>query len=129
MFTPKNQWIIIVSSIVIIIAGTYYYYSPMGSKNSDETIVTNVSHLMLLPRERPIVAYLRQANLLHKQQPFYADVIDGDVLLIFPKIGRAIIYRPSGNLIINAGPFSLQGQGIINSESSHSTSTTRVSAQ
>ena len=116
-----KRWIIILLSMVVIGIGLYYYFITHTPEARTAALVTKVGKLMLLPSEQPIVAELRQADILRKQQGFYADVEDGDTLFIFPKVARAIIYRSSRNLIINAGPFSFEGAGTIHTASVGST--------
>jgi hypothetical protein len=66
-----------------------------------------VGALMMIPWEEPIIATINQVDVLIKEQPFYFGAENGDKLLIFPKIQKAIIYSPKKNIIINAGPFAI----------------------
>jgi len=71
----------------------------------DARLLQSVGKLMIIPNEQPVVATINQADVLTKEQPFYAGSQNGDKLLIFPKSQKAIIYSPSRNVIVNSGPF------------------------
>ena len=71
-------------------------------------MVQKVGALMLVPSgETPVMATVTDAASLKSQQQFYADAQNGDVLLVYAKAERAILYRPSSNKIINVGPIYL----------------------
>lgn len=73
--------------------------------------VATVGELMILPEgDEPVLANVTDAEALIKQQAFFAGAINGDQLLLFPKNMKAIIYSPSRNKIINAGPIEQQSQ-------------------
>lgn len=54
--------------------------------------------------EQPIVAKIVDVEKLKAEQQFYKDAANDDVLVIYPSVAKAIIYRPSTNQIVNAGP-------------------------
>ncbi|HEY1041116.1 MAG TPA: hypothetical protein VGE63_00115 [Candidatus Paceibacterota bacterium] len=54
--------------------------------------------------EQPIVAKIIDVEKLRAEQQFYKDAANDDVLVIYPSVAKAIIYRPSTNQIVNAGP-------------------------
>lgn len=68
-------------------------------------VVASVGRHMSLPGDdEPVLAEVTDADALKAQQAFFADAVNGDKLLLFPKSLKAIIYSPSRDLIINAGP-------------------------
>lgn len=72
------------------------------------SLVAKVGNLMLLPTgETPVVATITDASSLKAQQPFYKDAQNGDMIMVYTKAERAIVYRPSENKIINVGPIYL----------------------
>ena len=86
-----------------------------------KTTVDKVSKLMFLPSvetELPQVAVINDAASLAKTQAFFADVKDGDQVLIYLKAQKAIIYRASENKIVNVGPVIADNNGNANSGSS-----------
>ncbi len=67
--------------------------------------VKKVSALMAVPKsETPKVVVLNNVDEIAKQQPFFIGAKNGDVFLVYNESKKAIIYRPSENLIINVGP-------------------------
>jgi hypothetical protein len=76
----------------------------------DAAVLQAVSELMILPSEPdPIIALVADAARLQAEQAFYRGAENGDVLLVFPQSRQAIIYRPSSNKIVNAGPLIVDG--------------------
>lgn len=74
-----------------------------------QQIIDNVAKLMILPKgEQPVIATITDSATLAKEQPFYADSSNGDVVLVYQKALKAIIYNPEKNIIVNVGPVSVQ---------------------
>ena len=72
-------------------------------------ITDNVGKLMMLPKgEQPVIATITDSVNLAKEQPFYAGSSNGDVVLVYQKALKAIIYSPEKNIIVNVGPVSMQ---------------------
>lgn len=105
--------------IVLVIVGYYGWSFYKGQTNSEVqaqkaeeaqilAIVSKVSNLMVLPNDEvPQVAEIKDAELASKEQPFLAGSVDGDILLIYANAGKAIVYSPSRNIIVNVGPVQL----------------------
>ena len=74
---------------------------------ANNDLMESIGKLMVVPNEEPIIATINEAELLIKEQPFYAGVSNWDKLVIFPKSQKAVIYSPSKNIIINSGPFTI----------------------
>ena len=70
-----------------------------------------VGKLMQLPDEDATVATVQDASQLSGQD-FFKDAKDGDKVLIFTIARRAVIYRPSTNMIINSGPIVINSSSI-----------------
>lgn len=74
-------------------------------------IVAKVSKIIILPTgEEPVVATIKDASSLIKEQPFYKGAKNGDVVLVYQKAAKAIVYSPERNVIVNVGPIFLQDQ-------------------
>lgn len=67
-------------------------------------VTAAVGKLMILPNEKPQIATVVDPDALVKQQPFYEGVKKGDKVLFYAEAKRAIIYSPSRNIVVNAGP-------------------------
>lgn len=116
----NKNLIIGVVVLVVVLAGGYYAFARyQAMQNSPEAqaaklelqknaIITKIKALTVLPDEEPVLFTVNDANLLKSQQAFFKDSSNGDVLLVFQKSGKALIYREASNQIINAGPVSFQ---------------------
>ena len=103
--------VLIITIIILALLPTVYFYnkyrvaetSPQTTNAQVQQEVTStigeVGKLMLLPDENPTVATINDITQL-KNQPFFANAMDGDKVLIYGVAGEAIIYRPSINRIV-----------------------------
>lgn len=116
----KNKIVVYIVILLIVIAGGYFGYKAWQAKqNTPEAqaakleaqknaIINKIKQLTVLPEEDPVLFTVNDANLLKSQQAFFKDSENGDVLLVFQKGGKALIYRESQNKIVNSGPVSFQ---------------------
>lgn len=74
--------------------------------SSPDEVLAALGQLIILSDAKPSFAIVDEAALAIKAtEPFFKDAALGDRILIYPD--RAIIYRPSHNIIVNVGPISL----------------------
>lgn len=102
--------IIILIAIIAIGFGGFFYYklhklqiksnqNQLKEKEVD-SLLSKVSDLYLLPEgERPTVATVSDPLAL-KDKSFFTQSLKGDKVLIYTKAGKAILYRPSIDKII-----------------------------
>ncbi len=84
--------------------------SKEDNKKETDRIRGKVSKLMSLPGdEAPVLATIDDVSKL-KNQPFFKDAKNGDKLLMFPKMKKAVIYREKENRLINVGPIAITSQ-------------------
>lgn len=114
MSKSKLSLIVLVVVLVVVGGGWYYYSQSLDSapepvktgelsEEDQQKLLSEVGKLILLPAdEKPSIAVVDNADLLSKSQLFFKDVVNGDQVLIYSS--KAIIYRPSTNLIVNVGP-------------------------
>lgn len=69
-----------------------------------QDIVEMVSRHMKLPDELPNVGVVTDIDMLRATQPFYEGAKNGDVLLLYPSVSRAILFDLNEDVIINVGP-------------------------
>lgn len=100
--------------ILILIAAVavlgYQYYNlkkgVVGTANQQLTeeetndVIESLGKIMKLPAERPQAAKVLNPDQLKALNPFFNDVQMDDYLLLFPP-NKAVIYRPSTNMIVN----------------------------
>lgn len=96
-----------------------------------ESYVKKVAALIAIPKDEvPKVIVLNNAAEIAKQQPFFVGTKDGDVFLAFNKTKKAIIYRPSENIIINVGPiYDEPVANQVSSDQSKSTTPARANTE
>jgi hypothetical protein len=79
------------------------YLSKKAQKEAKATI-DSARELIILPEGEPSIFVVQDPDLLASQQAFFKGSVKGDQLLVYPESGKAIIYSPSRNIIVNSGP-------------------------
>jgi hypothetical protein len=80
-----------------------------NTQKTSQQLISEVGKLVTLPSgETPTIATVNDASKL-KSQPFFADAQNGDKVLIYSHAGKAVIYRPSTNKIIEYSKVNLNG--------------------
>ena len=104
--------VILVVALFAIGLCTYFYFQlrevkinkKEGVTEEVKLLVDKVSALYLLPEgEDPTVATVSDPSVL-KNQSFFTLAEKGDKVLIYNKAGKAILYRPSIDKIIETAP-------------------------
>lgn len=91
----------------------YFYYQYSQVKGANDIVdtkktITAVHKLMNLPEgEVPTVATVTDKSKL-KSEPFFQAAENGDKVLIFKSIKKAILYRPSTNKIVDVAPINTE---------------------
>ena len=113
-----NIPILVVVIVLILLAAIggyigYYYYNQYNilktnpqavSARETHQIISRVSQLMQLPtNESPQIATVVNPTLVQSHTPFL-QAETGDMILIYTRMKRAILYRPSVNKIIDVAP-------------------------
>jgi len=74
--------------------------------------ISKVGKLITLPTdEKPTVATVTDASKV-KSQPFFQNAQNGDIVLIYTKAQKAILYRPSENKIVEVGAVNINNQPV-----------------
>jgi len=127
MERPRNtinmKYVLIGLSVLVfiltIVAGFFYVQYQSIKKNpnqvtkaENDALVERVSKIYSLPKdEAPTIATITDKEKL-KDQPFFANAQNGDKVIIYTKSKKAIIYRPSDNIIVNSGPVALDQKSL-----------------
>ncbi len=110
----KKYYMIGAALLVVVVLVVGFFMSPAlsgSSKNeaavvkANNALLAKIARHIIIPTETPIIATINDAGKLVAEQAFYTGSADGDKLVIFPQAQKAIIYSPSRDIIINAGPF------------------------
>lgn len=86
--------------------------TPTDQVLEDETsIVNRVSKLLHLPSdEKPQIITITTIEQF-KDQPFFKNAKNGDILLIYSKNKKAILYDPKNNIILDTAPIAATESG------------------
>ena len=110
------------------VPGIYFYIQYQKAQNQlnnpsikgekeIEDVVKSVAKLMMLPAgETPTLATVSDKEKLARE-PFFKNALNGDKVLIYPKAKKAIIYRPSNNLIVEVAPLNISEPSTTNTAS------------
>lgn len=105
---PKRALAILVIFAALALLAFFALRSESPEEKAQKELaaaVAAVGELMILPEgDEPVLATVTDAKVLTAQQAFFSGSVNGDQLLLFPRSLKAIIYSPSRNKIINAGP-------------------------
>ena len=86
-------------AIVVAAIGTGWYFYSHKHVLTDIDVVDKVGKLMILPGETATIATVTDVTKLNSQV-FFKNAKNGDKVLIFTAAGKAILYRPGINKII-----------------------------
>ena len=120
---PKKGWLKYLIALIIIGLIAWLAYGYITTKNQLESaknasgpaqgetqqLVNEVGKLVQLPQgETPTIATVNNATKL-QNQAFFKDAQNGDKVLIYSKSGKAVLYRPSTNKVIEYSTVNLTG--------------------
>ena len=108
-----NKVLIIVAVVAIALGGYFYYKLHTFQKNPNaenakeaKDLLAKVAEIYLIPTgEEPTIATVSDPNAL-KNQSFFTASQKGDRVLIFTLAGKAVLYRPSIDKIIEVAPIN-----------------------
>jgi hypothetical protein len=114
LMSPKVFLSVIGVIALLGILGTYYFYnkyqqsvqsSPSEQTKQTQELVDKIGRLMVLPSGVPTVATVTDIQKL-KNQAFFANAQNGDKVLIYPQVRKAILFDPQQDKIIEVGPIN-----------------------
>ncbi|MGH7246422.1 MAG: hypothetical protein ACREGI_05840 [Candidatus Levyibacteriota bacterium] len=118
---PIKNILLVCGLVVVLVAiGTaVYFYNQyqkaqvllknptLAAQQQTDSLIAMVGKLMELPKgETPTIATVSDVTKL-KDQPFFALAQNGDKVFIYTKARKAILYRPSQNIIIDVAPVNI----------------------
>lgn len=100
-------------AVIIIMGGFIFVNNPfakqsqiLGNVETGE-VVDKVSKIMVLPTDDvPSVASVVEKTKL-ADWPFFANAENGDIFIFYPNTGKAILYRPNTNQIVEVMHFPI----------------------
>jgi len=84
------------------------YKTGSGTNSENQKVIKEVSAIIDVPDETPTVIAVTDLEKINKYQ-FFNNADIGDVVLIYPKNKKAILYRPSRSKIIEVGKVQEEG--------------------
>jgi hypothetical protein len=105
--------LLLVLLLIVVLVGAFFggresvyrAHPELSAADQASAILEKVGTLILLPaNEAPTMATINDAEVAKKAQPFLANVVNGDVLIIYAQAQMAIVYRPSTDKLIAVGP-------------------------
>lgn len=92
-----------VCCIVAIGAGAYFfskYQAAESAKNENAQLIEKINQVVQLPDETPMAVSVADKDKLSNKQ-LASKVENGDVMLIFAKAKRLIVYRPTAEKVVD----------------------------
>lgn len=91
-------------AMVAVALLAYFFASvPRDANIPQEMIAAVAKHILLPEDEVPQVAVITHPEDL-SDQPFFAEAVPGDIVLVYEKNKKAILYNPTLDKIIEVGP-------------------------
>lgn len=79
------------------------------SEKEVSVLTEELSKFMVVPDEEPLIFTISDVDFLVKEQKFFQNASNGDILFVFPEAEKAVVYSPKRERIINAGPVNFNG--------------------
>ena len=109
-------WTLIVFIAVLILTCTYLfaqYRRSLPAAQPDpvaetQKVVAEIKQLMIIPDDSGAVLATIADKTKLAGQKFFELAQNGDDVVLFPAMGKAVLYRPTIHRIIDVGPFNSQ---------------------
>lgn len=98
-------------------------YAQKKANEETKTLVSDVAKLIMLPPGEPAIFDVQDPEVLKKQQAFFEGAEKGDKLLVYAESGKAIVYSPKKNIIVNVGPVTFDKDSTVNTPTTVTTQT------
>lgn len=102
------SWLIVVLLLLVSIFLFVQYHDAKQKLQSNDVAKTNqqmlskLEKVVVLPaNETPTFATVKDVTALKKQSSFFNSAKNGDKLIVYSKENKALLYRPSTNVIVN----------------------------
>ncbi len=99
-------WVVLTLITVLIIVLVVTFNKGNAIQKNDIKVVSAVSEIMLLPGDvQPIILTIADEQKM-KDKTFFNNAKNGDKILVYQTIKRAILFRPSLEKIIDVAPIN-----------------------
>jgi hypothetical protein len=115
----KSKYIFAIVILLIAVLPAFYFYNrskqaeqrlndpnTANQKVIDEVVKKVGRHILLPTGEQPTLATVSDVSKV-KSQPFFVNSNNGDKVLVYTQARKAILYRPSKDIIIEVAPLNI----------------------
>lgn len=115
----RSRNFIIVLIVIVALLPTIFFYNKSkvaeqrlndpntaNQKVIDEVVKKVGRHILLPTGEQPTLATVSDVTKV-KGQPFFINAANGDKVLIYTQARKAILYRPSKDIIVEVAPLNI----------------------
>jgi len=108
----SQRWVQAGVLLVVVFAGVVFARNYLRTRdqmvyNDPSKLAAKIGQFLELPTdEPPTLATVKDVNKL-RGQAFFKNAQDGDKVLIFTKSGKAVLYRPATQKVIEFTPINL----------------------
>jgi|JI8StandDraft_1071087.scaffolds.fasta_scaffold10925_3 hypothetical protein len=108
----KGLVVLVIVALIIAAVGGFLYYQYYNSdaqktareQKEVENVIKGVSKIMMLPSTTsPAIVRIDDPATLASQQAFFSTAEQGDYLILFLDVAKAVIYSQKNNIISNFG--------------------------
>lgn len=114
--TSKKKFVVF--ACIVLGLGVFLFLNPFNSSPVSQGISTRsiqdqkdidslmreISKIVVVPEETPLVFEIADVDVLLKENLFFLNASNGDILVVFPKSVKALVYDPREKRIVNMGP-------------------------
>lgn len=86
-----------------------------AQRQESESALVRLKQILALPDEEPTVANVTNEDAL-KNQKFFSNVKNGDVVFIYNNAKKVVLFRPSENKIIDVGTLDVNPTPVLQEE-------------
>ena len=105
--------LVLILIVAAVTVGIYLYKQGFKtpSDREDQAVLTKLEKLIVLPDETPSVATVLDVTKL-SDQAFFKNAQNGDKLVLYSSAQKAILYRPSDNIVVEVMPLLLDSNNL-----------------
>ncbi len=110
----SKKVLIIISLFFVLISILIFNFFNKQDASEYELILREISQVIELPREQPVIGVVNDEQLI-KDNPFFANAKQNDLVIVFPIAGNMLLYRPDSKKIIHFGSLPTKSNELIQS--------------
>lgn len=121
MKTKIGRILVVVGVVLLaVLLSVYLFQRFMAKKKTSDTLAKVGAHVLIPTNEMPTIATVSDKNDL-RDQVFFKEAENGDILLVYNQTKKAILYRPSIDKVINITTVNVSGTNLQSDSSADQT--------